>query len=189
MKQRSDAITGLILAFVGIALLMAWRTGALAALTKGNLYAGAGGSVANAATGLRHAADALGNTGPTISTRSPQGPGSAVAANGTPEDGVTSTRAPLIVSDPWGAGGFLDESARAARRAANSRPAVAQIDRSRGDFRTLPYTPIDATIRSRGQTLEYEFRPLGIDLSATSIDSSSLPASVGAAIAGNFLVP
>lgn len=166
MRQRSDAVTGLILAFVGIALLMAWRSGALDVLMRGDLFAGARSSVPRAATGLRDAADTLGNSAPAISTRSPQGPGSVVAASGTPEDGLSSTIAPVI-ADPWGPGGFLDESSRAARRAAGGI-----------------YTSIDETIRARAQTLEYKLRPLVTDAAAASIDSSSLPVA-----GGNFLVP
>lgn len=111
-KGGSDALTGLLLAFVGIGILIAWRTGALSALLGGDLYGG--GSVAQAGTGLRAAADALGNRPPTIATLPPR-PG-GMAAAGTVEDSYSSTVAPLAVA-PWAAGGFLDESSRAARRA------------------------------------------------------------------------
>lgn len=148
MKQN-DAVTGLMLAFLGIGILIAWRTGAIKALLGGDLYARP--SEASQGTGIRAVADTLRSAGPSISTRSPQG-GSVVASAGVPEDAYSSTRAPIIsvIADPWGPGGFLDESARAARRAAS------QI-----------YTPIAAEVRDRMDRLPF------VTPASTSIDSST----------------
>lgn len=113
-KQGDDVMIGLLFAFAGIGLLIAWRTGALhALLAGGNLYTAVTTSEQKLATGIRGAADAFGNIGTPTTTRSPQG-GSVVAQGGLPEDAVSSTARPLIV-DQYAAGGSRDESARARR--------------------------------------------------------------------------
>lgn len=107
-----DGATGLLLALVGIGILVAWRMGAFnALLSKTGEANTAGKSAESALTGLLGIPDRLRATPPATSTVSPQSRGAA----GQAEDGFTSTYAPL--TDPWGPGGYLDESTRARNRA------------------------------------------------------------------------
>jgi len=90
--------------------------------------------------GILDVADRMRATPPATTTNAPR-PG--LASAGLPDDGHSATYAPVV--DVWAAGGFLDESSRAARRAGGARPvavttAVADtaplIDRARATWGT-----------------------------------------------------
>lgn len=124
MNAKGDAITGILLAFVGIAILIAWRTGTLKRVLGLSTPASAGSAPSITQLITRIGASDPATSLPTASlvplTISPQGPGSAVATAGTVDNGYSSTvyPAPHPYSD---AGNYVsfqtvrDESYRADR--------------------------------------------------------------------------
>jgi hypothetical protein len=123
VARGNDAVIGILLALVGIGILVAWRNGALKGLVGGADYSSASHELSERAarSGILDIADRIRAIPPATNTN---GPGSGDAAAGLPDDGHSSTYAPLI--DVWAAGGRLDESTRAARRTAPATETVTQ---------------------------------------------------------------
>jgi hypothetical protein len=111
--KANDTTIGLMLALVGVGILVAWRSGALKGLLGGADYSSARPTSERAArSGIMDVADRMRALPPAVSTNAP---GGGDAAAGLPDDGYSSTIAPLV--SVWAPGGFLDESSRALRRA------------------------------------------------------------------------
>jgi hypothetical protein len=119
--KGNDAVIGILLALVGIGILVAWRSGALKGLIGGADYSTASSQPSERAarSGILDIADRIRSTPPATTTVAPR-PGRA--ATGLPDNGYSSTYAPIV--DVWAAGGRLDESTRATLRAINDATSV-----------------------------------------------------------------